>query len=91
MAWGAAHEADSALKALGVSHLTTIGETLGEGIDICGRFFHKRDVWDHKDKLIPPPEELKAIRWEWSMDRPLGELLTRHGVRLLRQATEERP
>jgi hypothetical protein len=39
--WGLTYAAEppSAMRLLGVSHLTTIGEELGDGTEICGRFF----------------------------------------------------
>ena len=90
-AWGEEHEADSNLRLLGVSHLSSIGEELGEGVDIAGRFFQKRAVWDRKDKLIPPPEELKAIHLEQNMHTRLGDLLTSRQVRVLNQTMGEGP
>jgi hypothetical protein len=90
-AWGAEHEADSNLRLLGVSHMSSIGEELAEGVDIAGRFFHKRDVWDRQDKLIPSPEELKAIHLEQNMHTPLGDLMTSRQVRMLNQTMGEAP
>src|SRR5262245_23046969 len=64
VAWGVCHAAEppAAMRLLGVSHLTTIGEELGDGTEIAGRFFQARSVWDRLDELIPPPTQLGAIR-----------------------------
>jgi hypothetical protein len=65
IAWGAAYSAESAStsKLLGVAHLTSIGEELSDGVEICGRFFEAPAVWERVDEYIPPPEQLAAIRW----------------------------
>ena len=34
------------MSFVGVTHLTTIGEELKDGVDICGRFFECSDIWD---------------------------------------------
>ena len=74
--WGEAYAAEppSVARLLGVSHLTTVGEELGDGVEICGRFFEARDVWDPTSDLIPAPEKLKAIQWEKGRDTPLIDL-----------------
>lgn len=78
VAWGFnyAEEPPAAMQFLGVSHLTMIGDQLGDGVEICGRFFESEDVWDRVAELVPPPEMLKAVAWEQNQDKPLGELLT---------------
>jgi hypothetical protein len=74
------------MRLLGVSHLTTIGEELGDGTEISGRFFQARSVWDRLDELIPQPTQLGAIRWEEGRDEPLGELLSPEQVAQLKRA-----
>ncbi len=78
VAWGQAYAAEppAVLQLLGVSHLTTVGVELGDGIEICGRYFQAPSVWERTSELIPPPDQLKAIRWERSQDTPIGELFT---------------
>src|SRR5438270_10361317 len=85
MEWGRARatELSATMDMLGVSHLTTIDEEPGSGVEICGHFFRKRDVWERVHKMIPPPEELKAVVWEREQDTPVGELLTKRQVGLL--------
>ena len=73
------------MDLLGVSHLTTIDEEPGNGVEICGHFFRKRDVWDRVHRMIPPPEELKAIVWERNRDIPVGEMLNKAQVCLLKR------
>jgi hypothetical protein len=87
MEWGRARAAAEprAMDLLGVCHLTTIDDEPGDGIEISGRFFRKRDVWDQAHRMVPPPEKLNAIFWERNQDTPIGELLDKKGVRLLRQ------
>ena len=65
MDWGRARAAEEAatMDLLGVSHLTTIDGEPGDGIEICGRYFRKRDVWDRVHEMVPPPAQLKAIVW----------------------------
>jgi hypothetical protein len=86
--WGLAHasEPPSAMRLLGVSHLTTIGDELGDGTEISGRFFEVRTVWDRVGELIPPSTELGAIRWEAGRDTPLGESLGPEQVAQLKRA-----
>jgi hypothetical protein len=86
--WGLAYAAEPSvgIRMLGVSHLTTVGEELGDGTEICGRFFQASEVWERAGELVPPPEQLKAIQWERSRDTPLGELLSPEQVAQLQRA-----
>ncbi len=92
VAWGTNYESESiyGLKLLGISVLHEIGETIGDGVDISGRNFQKLDVWDHRAKVIPPPEELQAIRIAQNMNTPLGELMTPYQIQLMRKGTKHR-
>jgi hypothetical protein len=87
VAWGLAYasEPPAGMRLLGVSHLTTVGEELGDGTEICGRFFQAAAVWEQVGELIPPPEQLKAVQWERGRDTPLGELLSPEQVAQLRR------
>lgn len=78
IAWGQAYAAEppAAMRLLGVSHLTTIGERLEDGVEVCGRFFESPDVWEQAVEWVPPLESLKAVRWEQGRDSPMGELLS---------------
>ena len=88
IAWGLDYAAQppAGMRMLGVSHLTTVGEELGDGTEICGRFFQAMAVWQREGELIPPPEQLKAIQWERGRDTPPGELLSAEQVAQLRRA-----
>jgi hypothetical protein len=88
VAWGLAHatEPPARMQFLGVAHLTTVGEELGDGTEICGRFFQSRAVWDRVGEMIPPPEQLPAIQWERGHHTPLGELLSPEQVARLKEA-----
>jgi hypothetical protein len=88
VAWGLtyASEPPSAMRLLGVSRLTTIGEELGDGTEICGRFFEVQSVWDRVGEYIPTPNQLGAILWEAGRDTPLGELLSPKQVAQLKRA-----
>ena len=46
VSWGLAYAAEppAGMRLLGVSHLTTVGEELGDGTQICGRFFQAAAV-----------------------------------------------
>ena len=81
-----AAEPPAGMRLLGVSHLTTIGEELGDGTEICGRFFQAKDVWARAGELVPAAGQLKAIRWERGRDTPLGELLSPEQLAQLRRA-----
>jgi hypothetical protein len=84
--WGKKYIADASgrLQLLGVSDLTSIDEEIGEGVEICGRYFQKLDVWDRVDKLIPLQEQLSGVQWETS-DKPIGEMLDPHQLYLLKR------
>src|SRR5262245_4558099 len=58
--WGATYAAEPpwVMRLLGVSHLTTIGDELGDGTEICGRFFEVQAVWDRAGEYIPPSDQL---------------------------------
>ena len=87
VAWGQAYAVDppAGMRFLGVSHLTTIGERLEDGVEIGGRFFESPDVWDRVADLVPPPELLKAVVWEQTRDTPLGESLTPEQITQLKR------
>ena len=78
VAWGLTHSAEppSAMRLLGVAHLTSIGDELGDGTEIGGRFSEVQSVWDRVGEFIPPLTGLEAMRWEAGRDTPLGELLS---------------
>jgi hypothetical protein len=88
MAWGQSYAAEppGGMQLLGVSHLTSIGDQLGDGIEVCGRFFETANPWDQPAELVPAPEALKAIVWEQNQDTPLGELLTPEQIAALKRA-----
>ncbi len=85
--WGLDYAAEppSGMRLLGVSHLTTVGDEIGDGTEICGRFFRAEAVWQRASELVPPPEQLKAIQWESGADRPVGDLLNAESVELLKR------
>jgi hypothetical protein len=88
IAWGLAYTAEppTGMRLLGVSRLTTVGEELGDGTEICGRFFQSPAVWERAGELVPPPDQLKAIQWERNPDTPLGELLNPEQAAQLKRA-----
>jgi hypothetical protein len=88
VAWGLAYAAEppAYLQLLGVTHLTTVGEELGDGTEICGRFFETPALWDRVGEMTPSPEQLKAVQWERGRDTPLGELLSPVQAAQLRRA-----
>jgi hypothetical protein len=73
------------MQLLGVLHLTTIGNQLADGVEVCGQFFEASDVWDRVGELVPAPELLKAIVWEQNQGTPLGELLTQEQIAQLKR------
>jgi hypothetical protein len=91
VSWGEAYAAEppATMRLLGVSHLTTIGQKLGDGVEICGRFFEEPDVWDRLDQFVPPQDRLKAIQWERRRDTPLGEILNPDQVAQLKRVLGE--
>ena len=74
--WGKIYAAEppAATKLLGIAYLTIVDEQLGDGTEICGRFFQSHDVWDNVE-LVPLPNALTAIVWEQSQNVSIGELL----------------
>jgi hypothetical protein len=87
VAWGHRYAAEppAGMQFLGVSRLTTIGDRLGDGVEICGHFFESPDVWDRVTELVPPPESLQAVVWEWNQDTPIGGLLTQEQIARLKR------
>ncbi|AWM36227.1 hypothetical protein GobsT_59920 [Gemmata obscuriglobus] len=87
VAWGLAYAAEppAGMRLVGVSHLTTIGRELGDGTEVCGRFFQATGVWAADGGLVPPPGQLRAIQWERGQDVPIGELLSPDQITQLRQ------
>jgi hypothetical protein len=85
--WGLSYAAEppGVMRLLGVSHLTTVGKELGDGTEICGRFFEAPAVWDRVEEFVPPPGQLKAVLWEQGRDVPIGELLSPMQVAQLRR------
>ena len=88
IAWGQAYAAKppAGMRLLGASHLTSVGQEMGDGTEICGRFFQAPAVWDRVGEFVPPPGQLKAILWEQGRDVPLGELLSPEQVAQLKRA-----
>jgi hypothetical protein len=88
VSWGLAYAAEppAVMRLLGVSHLTTVGAELGDGTEICGRFFEASAVWERVGELVPPAGQLKAIQWERGRDTPLEELLSPEQLGQLRRA-----
>lgn len=87
IAWGRNYAAEPPVRMLllGVSQLTTVSEELGDGTEICGRFFEAPAVWELVVELVPPPSELKAVIWEQSGNVTLGELLDPEQIARLRR------
>lgn len=87
-AWGLDYAAEppAAMRMLGVSHLTTIGEELTDGTEICGRFFRAAGVWESAIELVSAPGHLKAIQWEQGRDITIGELLNPEQLAQLKRA-----
>ena len=85
--WGRAHAADppATTALLGVSHLTTVGKELGDGVEICGRYFQEPDVWSRLEELVPPAGQLEAEQWERGRDTPVGDLLSAEQIAQLRR------
>src|SRR5438067_4993469 len=56
--WGQNYAAEppTGMQFLGVPHLTTIGDRLRDGVEICGRLFDSEEVWDRIAELVPSPE-----------------------------------
>jgi hypothetical protein len=88
LVWGNAYasEAPATMQLLGVSNLTTIGEDLRDGTEVCGRFFRSRDAWDQIAELVPAPEQLKAIQWERNQNIPIEELLSSEQIENVKRA-----
>jgi len=87
IAWGQAYADDSParMRLLGVSHLTTVGEELCDGTEICGQFFQAPAVWERVGEFVPPQDQLGAVRWEQGRDVPVGELLSPEQVAQLKR------
>jgi hypothetical protein len=87
VAWGRNYADDppAAMRLLGVSQLTLVGEELLDGTEISGRFFTAPAVWERREHMIPPPEQLAAVQWEQSADTPLERLLTAEQIEQLKQ------
>lgn len=88
VAWGLRYASEPPANSgfLGVAHLTTVGDEIGDGVEICGRFFTASNVWDQTGELIPSPNELKAIQWERGADTPIEDLLSAEQIAQLRRA-----
>ena len=93
VAWGVSHAAESpsAMRLLGVSQLTTIGDELGDGTEVCGRFFAVPSVWERAGIYIPPSHQLDAVRREAVSDTPLGEWLSPEQIARLKSARGDGP
>jgi hypothetical protein len=87
VAWGEEYAAEppGAMQFVGVVHLTTVGEELGDGVEICGRFFECVGPWDRVAEFIPPAQSLKALIWEDNQDTPIADLLTHEQIAQLRK------
>jgi len=80
--WAREHEQDSDFRFVGIEHIQSIVEELGDGCEVGGRFFEDDDVWQRQSELIPTMDEIPAIMFERNKDRPIGELMTDEQKRL---------
>jgi hypothetical protein len=73
-------------KFVGVQHLHSLDEEQpGDGSEIGGGFFESEDVWERRDELIPPRDEIPVIRFEAHPDSPIQDLLSEeHQTRIRR-------
>ena len=55
MEWGRSYAAEPPHDAVArcVRPTSITAERIGDGVEIGGRLFRKRDVWDRRDRLIP--------------------------------------
>lgn len=88
--WAQSHVEDSNFHLLGIEHIHSLDdEQPGDGTEIGGSFFNKKDVWKRKDKLIPEKSKIRAIVWEQNMDVPISELMTEKQKQNIREIFEE--
>jgi hypothetical protein len=86
--WGHNYIADSSEKMtlLGIANLTQIGDAIGDGVEVCGCYFKKLDIWNRKDELIPSKEQLKAIRWKAESSTPIQEMIDPYQLKILKNS-----
>ena len=75
----------------GIQGLWQIGDVIGDGVDISGRFYEKNEAWKRKDELIPNRDSLSAIRFEGSMDEKLADVITPYQQRILTRGLTHKP
>lgn len=75
--WAEEHIIESLydLTFLGITYISDILETPGDGVEICGRFLRMKDPWLRKDQLIKKQEETLAAQWESNANKTIGEAL----------------
>ena len=66
------------MRLLGVAHLSTVGEELADGTEICGRLFQASSVWERVNDFVPPPVHAGGLRYHG--DAPMVCGLVKAGV-----------
>jgi|SRR4029453_9262503 hypothetical protein len=70
-------EATGQQQIVGVARLfPTLDEEISDGMELGGFILQKRDIWENREKLIPPKERLSAFLFESRANAPLGEVLS---------------
>ena len=75
MEWARRHEEDSSMKLVGVRHLHSLTEPPGDGCEVGGGFFEEPGIWERRDELIPPKDEIPVLVLERNPNTPVGELI----------------
>lgn len=86
LVWAKSHEREGSFRFVGVQHIKCLDEeTLGDGLEVGGRFFNAYDVWKRARKLIPKKANIPAILWETHRKTPIGRMMTRGQKGILRR------
>ena len=73
--WAARHTEGTDFKLVGITHIHSLNEPPGDGIEVGGRFFEDQDPWGRRNELIPPLEEIPVVLFEANPNTPIGKLL----------------
>jgi hypothetical protein len=73
-AWGREHQKESTMRLVGVEHVHVLDQAPGDGVEVGGMFIDIDDPWGRRNELIPPRDQLSAVKWE--RDVPISDFAT---------------
>jgi hypothetical protein len=84
--WAEDYATGTNFALLGIQHITDIiDEQIGDGTEIGGRFFSKKNPWERKDMIIPDVNEIPIVVLEKNDDKPISDFIPEDALRQIKR------